>query len=353
MPFLKKKGMISMADTNFIPEFSVIVPVYKTEQYVGRCIASILDQTNADFELILIDDGSPDRSGAICDEYAARDDRIRVIHQKNKGVSAARNTGLDAAQGKYIVFVDSDDAVDADYLECMQDYDADMVIAGVKNYSVDGSLHHMILFPQQSTKRQTLDTDTVCRMIGYNALNYPVSKRYLKRIIKLHGLHFKENMDLCEDTLFFSEYLCHCSTVQYSSATPYNYFKYNTATLTSFTTDYILRQTEADHLIGATLDRSFPGVTTSGEWKKRCWNIFYYCIFRVLREWDVPAIDKRKALHTIFSLPDYKEYKPFLDDYMRDDTKIWRMLLQTGSAGVVMLGWKVLRLISKKKGLSE
>ena len=95
-------------------KFSVIVPVYKVETYLPRCIESILNQTVTDFELILIDDGSPDCSGEICDAYAAKDSRIRVIHQKNGGVSKARNAGLDIAQGEYIVFVDSDDWVDAD-----------------------------------------------------------------------------------------------------------------------------------------------------------------------------------------------------------------------------------------------
>ena len=119
-----------MNDTMHIPEFSVIVPVYKVEQYLGRCIASVLAQTFADLELILIDDGSPDESGAICDRFAAEDDRIIVIHQKNRGVSAARNAGLDIARGKYIVFVDSDDAVEENYLECMRGYAAAMVTAG-------------------------------------------------------------------------------------------------------------------------------------------------------------------------------------------------------------------------------
>lgn len=96
---------------------SVIVPVYNVEPYLRKCIDSILAQTYRDFELILIDDGSPDNCGAICDEYAAQDSRIRVIHQGNCGVSVARNTGLDAAKGEYVSFVDSDDWIDNEYLE--------------------------------------------------------------------------------------------------------------------------------------------------------------------------------------------------------------------------------------------
>lgn len=96
---------------------SVIVPVYKAEKYLHRCVDSIIAQTWSNLEIILVDDGSPDNSGAICDEYAARDSRIRVIHKPNGGVSSARNAGIDAATGEYIAFVDSDDYIAPDMYE--------------------------------------------------------------------------------------------------------------------------------------------------------------------------------------------------------------------------------------------
>ena len=96
---------------------SVIIPVYKAEKYLSRCIASLLAQSFTAFELLLIDDGSPDNSGKICHDWAERDCRIRVLHQTNAGVSTARNKGLDEAKGEYIVFVDSDDYVGTDYLK--------------------------------------------------------------------------------------------------------------------------------------------------------------------------------------------------------------------------------------------
>lgn len=99
-----------------MPKISVIVPVYNTEKYLNRCIDSILAQTFTDFELLLIDDGSKDNSGTICDEYAAKDSRVRVFHKENGGVSSARKLGLDNAQGEWITFVDSDDRIDVSYL---------------------------------------------------------------------------------------------------------------------------------------------------------------------------------------------------------------------------------------------
>ena len=90
-------------------QVSIIVPVYQVEQYLRQCIDSILAQSFTDFELILVDDGSKDQSGAICDEYAEQDGRVCVIHTENKGLAAARNTGLDRVTGEYFAFVDSDD----------------------------------------------------------------------------------------------------------------------------------------------------------------------------------------------------------------------------------------------------
>ncbi len=101
---------------------SIIVPVYKTEKYLPQCIESILKQTYENLEILLIDDGSPDRCGDICDEYAAKDSRIKVIHQPNKGVSAARNAGLDCATGTYVGFVDADDWIEPDMYEKLHDW---------------------------------------------------------------------------------------------------------------------------------------------------------------------------------------------------------------------------------------
>lgn len=102
-----------------MPEISVIVPVYNTEKYLDRCIRSIIDQTFSDFELILVDDGSKDNSGFICDEWEKKDSRIKVIHQKNAGAGAARNAGLSVAEGKYIGFIDSDDWIEPEMYQVL------------------------------------------------------------------------------------------------------------------------------------------------------------------------------------------------------------------------------------------
>ena len=126
------------------PKISVIVPVYKVEKYLDRCIKSILDQSYRDFELILVDDGSPDNCGAICDNYADTDSRIKTFHKKNGGLSDARNYGTERALGSYITFIDSDDYVRCDYLEVLMNMilekNANMAVGNFKDVTEDNAL---------------------------------------------------------------------------------------------------------------------------------------------------------------------------------------------------------------------
>ena len=109
-----------------MPTFSVIIPVYRAEKYLNRCIDSILNQSYADFELILVDDGSPDMCPGICDEYSQRDARVKVIHKENNGATSARKAGVKIAKGKYVCYVDADDYIESNYLEKMASADTDL-----------------------------------------------------------------------------------------------------------------------------------------------------------------------------------------------------------------------------------
>ena len=147
---------------------SIIVPVYKTERFLNACIASILAQTFTDFELILVDDGSPDSCPALCDAAAAKNSRIRVIHQKNRGLSGARNAGLDAAEGEWIAFVDSDDTITPDFCaklyHAAQETGAQMAVCNYRQVDEDLTpireqyLHvrREVLTPEQALEHSTL-----------------------------------------------------------------------------------------------------------------------------------------------------------------------------------------------------
>lgn len=144
------------------PLISIIVPVYNVEKYIRRCVDSLINQTYKNLEIILIDDGSPDNSGAICDEYAKLDNRVKVIHKENGGVSSARNAGLDSASGEYIGFMDSDDYITPDMYEVlynnMVDNDADisMGIYALENNKGEFISHYRYDVNEVFDKAQTI-----------------------------------------------------------------------------------------------------------------------------------------------------------------------------------------------------
>ena len=146
---------------------SVIVPVYRVEKYLPACIDSILNQTFTDFELILVDDGSPDRCPEICDETAKRDARVRAIHQANQGLSAARNAGIEAAHGAWLSFVDSDDFLAPDFLETLHDAavraGADCVLCGVQLTDEAGQKIGQLLSVADGMRTGRSILETLCR----------------------------------------------------------------------------------------------------------------------------------------------------------------------------------------------
>lgn len=170
------------------PLISIIVPVYKTEKYLNRCVKSIVNQTLKDFELILIDDGSPDQSGKMCDDWAQKDKRIRVIHQENKGAGAARNAGLDIAQGEYIGFVDSDDWIHPQMYEvlfkALKDTHAQASICNlrrVNNYNKDFSKIENNYQIQIKDKREMLEW--FFRIHGEDSSIQQIGTRLIKKNI--------------------------------------------------------------------------------------------------------------------------------------------------------------------------
>ena len=185
-----------------MPELSIIVPVYKVEKYLPRCIDSILAQTFGDFELILIDDGSPDGCGRICDEYARKDKRIVVIHQKNMGVSAARNAGLDIARGRYIGFVDSDDWIEPQMYEVMMDAirenGADMAVCGVRYADEDGKFTRADRLSEGVYSRAGLleDVFAMPNRLGGGCCNKVLDAS------KIASVRFKVGMTIAEDALY-------------------------------------------------------------------------------------------------------------------------------------------------------
>ena len=215
------------------PLISVIVPVYNVERYLPRCIESILKQTYTNFELILVDDGTPDRSGIICDRYAERDTRIRVIHKENGGVSTARNAGIDVAKGEWITFVDSDDWISENYIDVLvslaQEYCTDLVV---------GTIQWRFLKTRSTPLETKLITigvtpeEYIIDMVKTQEFLGPVSKLFNLKVIKDNAIRFPVKITIGEDTIFTNRYLKCCRKIYTTGEELYFYNKFNGNSIT-------------------------------------------------------------------------------------------------------------------------
>ena len=203
---------------------SIVVPVYNLENYLKKCIDSITNQTYKNIEVVLVDDGSTDGSGNICDDYAANDERIVVIHKSNAGVSEARNTALAAATGDYIAFCDADDYLESDYIEKMLD--------GIVRYGADIAACGLYMDYEKKTKVVSSGGDTECltvdeavgKMFEKGGMQgYTANKLFTRDAIK--EIRFPTNIPFCEDTLFLTEALVNSQRIVYIPEPMYHYLQ--------------------------------------------------------------------------------------------------------------------------------
>lgn len=203
---------------------SIIIPVYNAEEYLDRCIVSILSQDFSSYEVILVDDGSSDSSPMICDRYSATDSRFRTVHKANGGVSSARNAGIDLAKGEYLTFIDSDDALLPEALKAMTDRleGEDMVLGGYISYM--DSVPRKEMNPLEGRSWSGEDMNTFFdRHIRRNCdmLDSPWAKLFRRKTVG--GLRFNERLSYAEDKLFVFAFLALCSSVRTCTSMVYAY----------------------------------------------------------------------------------------------------------------------------------
>ncbi|MPS73225.1 MAG: glycosyltransferase family 2 protein [Chryseobacterium sp.] len=205
---------------------SVIIPIYNAAHYLPETIESVLAQDHKNFELILVNDGSVDRSLDICNEYSIKDSRILVIDQKNNGVSSARNAGLEDANGEYICFIDADDWVENDYLSTLskdaEEKNSDLVISNVKKQLPDKTIKG------NNFKKDLLESESFLPsdffVDDFFVLeNPPFAKLFKKSIIDKNSLRFDKELKNGEDFIFVLEYALHCKKITFINKFTYNY----------------------------------------------------------------------------------------------------------------------------------
>ncbi len=230
------------------PTVSIIIPVYNIEKYLPRCLDSILRQDFKDFELILVDDGSKDSSGAMCEEYAGRDSRIRVIHQANGGISSGRNAGIDVAKGKYITFMDGDDWVADDCLSSLlfsMTEGVDLVVSKSQKCLESETT----IYPKSSEVSvlaiSTLNASAFAERLAHYWFDYIHSKLFRADIIRENSLRFLKmkfsdgSVFFMEDTFFVMDYLAYCRNgIAFNDRVVYAYVKFRNGALTMIPRGY-------------------------------------------------------------------------------------------------------------------
>lgn len=226
-----------------MPFVSIVVPVYKVEKYLERCIKSLISQTLSDIEIILVDDGSPDCCPALCDVWASRDNRIKVVHKKNGGLSSARNAGMSVARGKYIGFVDSDDDVESDMYKKMflaaEQYQVDFVMADYIRIREDGSTYLKTLDIQSGLYdklkiREEIFPNLIMReCVDYGPLLSVWHCLYRADFLRKYNLHFDEQVRWSEDNIFSAILGYYSSSFYYMKGEGLYHYYQNPGTITT------------------------------------------------------------------------------------------------------------------------
>ncbi|MBR2589958.1 MAG: glycosyltransferase [Clostridia bacterium] len=225
-----------------MPLVSIIVPVYKVEAYLGKCVESLVNQTLEDIEIILVDDGSPDNCPAMCDAWAQRDSRVKVIHKENGGLSSARNAALQVCAGAYIGFVDSDDYVDATMFEKLYcsatDYDAQISICAHYTFSEQEQTEHLLPLEESVYEKDAIVENFIFPLIGPDHNKKPVSIegfvcRQLFRKDLIENTVFRSEKEFfAEDVVFDFDVYPKCSVLSVVNE-PLYYYRYNEQSLSN------------------------------------------------------------------------------------------------------------------------
>lgn len=293
---------------------TIVLPIYNVEKYLDRCLMSVVEQTYKNLEIILVDDGSPDNCPLMCDEWAKKDARIKVVHKTNEGLGMARNTGIDNASGKYIFFLDSDDSVDVTLVEkCVasaEENGSDVVAFSRHNIYDDGR----IVSRKVSVPTEVFDNEGIIKQFLPSLFTYQMgfgvsawSKMYNLDTLKRLGIRFRSEREIVsEDAYFALEFYPELSSVSVVPECLYNYYKRNDSLSRSYKPD---RQSKNDNFLNKSLEyvkeKDLPEILSASIMSR--YHALSLGTMLQIASTDLSKKQKKQAIKQIFKNPVLKQ----------------------------------------------
>lgn len=325
-------------------KISVIIPVYEAENYILRSVTSVLCQTYDNLEIILIDDGSRDNSFNICLQLEQYDSRIRLYHQENRGVAAARNKGIEYSKGEYIFFLDSDDWIENitlyELVNSIKKFETELCICGFC-YETDGRSKKCdidVEFPMQQKEFR----EKYFWELYENAILFNVgTKLYKNDIIKKNNIRFQENMSVYEDICFFLDYLSHTKNLSFCKESFYHYFQGNSKSIThNYRSGFWIDTVSYYNKLEAVSEQRTDELNKA----------LLICLYRAfLQESHNPRLDKKIFLYTMqnycFPLAEKIKYKQRWLSTLTLDERIFGIAV---SKHWISILWIISKIIAKR-----
>lgn len=329
---------------------SIIIPVYNSEETVGRCIDSVLKQTYNNIEIILIDDGSVDRSKIICKEYQNKNKNIKLFSQKNLGVASARNAGLKLSNGKYIGFIDSDDIIKPDFLECLYDVNADISIGSCVDIWENGiEAKKSEVYKVGVYKKQDINFQ---KLYQTGLLGTCWGKLFKKELLK--GVKFNENFEVCEDTIFVNQCYAKAKTVKLVKEIGYYYQIGNSKSLNNkgYTIELLNIHEKANKICIDYLSEDNSLDKQDLEFRRMNFleyyaNYFYFILF-ISKD---SLVERKRFLKYLYKQEYYQEFQIKINEILSKESEKYKkiILLKKPLLELILADiQKVLRYIRKK-----
>ena len=298
---------------------SIIIPVYNSENFLEKCLLSVCNQTHTDFECILVDDGSSDSSGRICDEWCAKDCRFRVIHQVNKGVSVARNTGLTLCNTEWVTFIDSDDWINDDFIKLMvdeiQNYPhAEVVVSSSHTHYSDRVSHECVMDNSGCYSFDNKNHIVVNELLAKYKIMAPWGKLYRTSVIKSHNIQFPVDISFGEDLIFNVAYFSHINVFAVAKAAIYNYTVREGSLSKNVTDSWSINYPQWVGLYNMLHSKNIESRIISNTVYEKLWSIIEESLF-TSKDLRFSLINEYKYIKSILAIPEINDTRFLECDY--------------------------------------